>query len=298
MKKFLIKISSFLILIILFFTGMTILIPHNKVNYDYAYYNKLQRLDTLSSPRLVIVGGSNTVYCFDSKKIQDSIGMNVHNMGIQAAVGLRFMVDRVSSKLNKGDKLIIMPEYQHFYTWYNGQNVALTDVVIYSGYDSWKLLNPSQLLLCISEIPKYIKFSLIIKPTKEWTPRASTFNNWGDEQGHWVLPSRFKQDQLGLIKDEFFDYSVEDLKEKVDKLREKGVEVYFFWPNVIKSNYELNKNVVEEIRYKFNEHGLHFSTTSDWFVQDDSVAFDSPYHFIYSGVEEATKRFIEAVRAN
>lgn len=296
MKKFLIKIGLLIILIIVFFAALLYVTPHNKVNFDYAYHNKIARLDTLESPRLIIVGGSNVIYSLNSKMIEDSLGYNVQNMGIQAAIGLRFMVDEVTRHLRKGDKLVIMPELHQFYIWYEGINVSLTDAVLYSGNDSWKLLNFRQMITFLKEIPRYIKFSFIIKPTKEWTPRAYTFNKWGDEEGHRALPSRYSGDPYGEIKNDFIDYSVVDLKEKVDKLQEKGVEVYFFWPNLIKSNFELNQKACKEITDKFREQGLHFSTSPDFFVQDDSVAFDSPYHFTYSGLMESSCRFIQAFR--
>ncbi|MGK0187479.1 MAG: hypothetical protein ACI9R3_003267, partial [Verrucomicrobiales bacterium] len=73
--------------------------------------DKHNRLSKVSSPKLVLVGGSNLQYGIDSSLLEERIGLPVVNMGIQASIGLRFMLAEVEESARPGDLFVVVAEH-------------------------------------------------------------------------------------------------------------------------------------------------------------------------------------------
>ena len=58
-------------------------------NYLAAVLEKDRLIRSTPSPKIVLVGGSNLAFGIDSKKIEDSLGLRVVNMGLYAKLGLQ-----------------------------------------------------------------------------------------------------------------------------------------------------------------------------------------------------------------
>ncbi len=86
-------------------------IPSDDNHYMLAVKDKHARLDSISSPKIIIIGGSNTAFGIDSQMIEDSLHMPVANMGIHVGLGLEYMINEVKSAIQKGDIVIMIPEY-------------------------------------------------------------------------------------------------------------------------------------------------------------------------------------------
>ena len=66
------------------------------------------------SPRVVIVGGSNVAFGFDSQYLQKSLGLPVINMGLHGGLGLRYSLNEITPYIRKGDVYVLSPEYPQF----------------------------------------------------------------------------------------------------------------------------------------------------------------------------------------
>ena len=79
MRMFILKTALICgcIVIILFILYFTVPIYSN--NYLLAYQAKCKRLDSIQSPRIIFVGGSNLAFGLDSKRIEDCLKMKVIN---------------------------------------------------------------------------------------------------------------------------------------------------------------------------------------------------------------------------
>jgi hypothetical protein len=107
--------SSFLFALIFFFLFLlvTLVIPPKSNGFGYfaALKDKHRRLDTLPSPKIVFVGGSNLAFGLDSSLIENTFHIPVVNMGLCAPFGLRYMLEEVKDHVNAGDTIVIVPEY-------------------------------------------------------------------------------------------------------------------------------------------------------------------------------------------
>ena len=102
--------------------------------YLQAYNKKCQLLEDTPSPRIIFVGGSNLAFGLDSQRIKDSLNINVINYGLHAGIGLKYMIDDISTYARKGDIIVFAPEYEHFYTIAYGESVTLTPLMAPTGY--------------------------------------------------------------------------------------------------------------------------------------------------------------------
>lgn len=88
-------------------------IPSISKNYFGELYNLKKSLLSKhkEDKKIVIIGGSNGKFSYNSKQIQDSTGYKVVNAAIQGNCGLAFYIDFVRPYLKKEDILILSPEY-------------------------------------------------------------------------------------------------------------------------------------------------------------------------------------------
>lgn len=294
MKKFIIKISLFVVSIVLFILSLLLLIPQNKDNYLYEYHKKLELIDTVPSPRVILVGGSNLAFSIDSKMVSDSLGINVVNMGLHASIGLRYMLDSIEKYLRYGDTVIVMPEYSQFYTSYNGKVEALPSAFLYSLDFNPSILNLSQIMTVISGIPNHV-LGNIVTLKGEWTYSANNFNKFGDEVSHRQEKSRkihiFSPPQTKINMND-----LEDFTSKINDIKNIGCHIMLMWPITIETNYISHLRIIDEISKELEKKNLNFSVNSDYFVQPDSMAFDTPYHLNGIAAEESAKRLITILK--
>lgn len=275
--------------------------------YMSEYQNKIQRLDTLPSPRVIILGGSNAAFGFDSGRIADSLQCNVQNMGLHASIGLRYMLSQTANHLKKGDILVIIPEYEQFFFEYNGSGDILTQAFLYSEKNSWKELNFKQAVNIIDGFPtmEFGRRRLPKEPPHEdaWNYSALNFNEYGDECAHWKADSlKYPMELTQLDQDDsnssISNYALTDFSSKVKKLREAGYRVFILWPSTIKGNYDLNHKSLTTLQQRLSEYGIQFDAGPEMFLHEDSLMFDADYHVRYEGVERNTDRLIRFLKSH
>ena len=83
-------------------------------HYLSSLIDKHERLDSMESPRLVFVGGSNLMFGVDSERIEKETGRATVNMGVNAALGLDFILSDIESKISSDDLVVLSLEYEFF----------------------------------------------------------------------------------------------------------------------------------------------------------------------------------------
>jgi len=118
-KKFFIRVFILLILQLVGM-GIIILLPLPENTGTSRVIVKHTILANTKSPKIVLAGGSNIAFGMDSAAIHDRFHIPVVNMGIRASFGLGRILDHISPFLYTGDVLLIIPEYSHFTSSWNG----------------------------------------------------------------------------------------------------------------------------------------------------------------------------------
>jgi hypothetical protein len=100
--------------------------PDDPDHYMAATLDKHARLRAIESPRLILVGGSSVGFGLDSREFEP-LGLTPVNMGLNAGLGLAFMLGEVEGQLRAGDVVIVAPE-THLY-WTGSQDDAIWAVL-------------------------------------------------------------------------------------------------------------------------------------------------------------------------
>lgn len=291
MKPFLLRIFLFFLLFITGVIIVTFTLPANPESYNQAYVLKERLLETTSSPRIILVGGSNVAFGFDSKMLEDSMGMKVVNTGLHAGIGLKFMIDDLFGYVKAGDIILLCPEYNQFFGKLPYGSLPLTEVITCIAPSKMTQLNFRQYMAILSNLPGNLKarcqynFNSLFHRTgwiKEALYSIHSFNPHGDVYKHWQLP-RAAYTQFKHIDDNFniafADYFIKQIK----ALQARSCKV-FLCPAVISStSYRNIQDNIEQVNLFCEKQEVPFIMPVQRYVFADSLCFDTPYHLTRKG---------------
>lgn len=276
----------------------------NPQGYNQAYGLKERLVETTPSPRLILVGGSNVAFGFDSKMLEDSLGIRVVNDGLHAGIGLKFMMDDLFSWVRPGDILLISPEYNQFFGKLAYGGLPLTEVVTTIAPEKISLLNESQIFAVVSNIPGNLKsrlqyhFNTFLhkkNPLSEAVYSLGSFNSHGDMCRHWGLPA-VSYVQLSYIEDKFNKTMANRFIEQIHALERMGCRVFLYPPAISDSSYRNMKENIEEVFQFCQQSGLPFLLPAQQCVLADTLCFDTPYHLTYTGATLRTQALIKDLK--
>jgi hypothetical protein len=298
MKRFIAKFVVFLLILVAPVLVSYYLYINTAYEFISEYSVKRKLLQTVESPRIVFVSGSNLMYGLDSKRISDSLHVNVVNNALALGVGLRYMVDDVAQYLRTGDILVIAPEYHNFFSASDGDDTGiLTGVVEQSHLKNWLVLNDRQKTNVLSGFcgPLKARVQSWLENSKG-VGRKLEFNEYGDEIGHWKFDNDTIFDSSYPINDdinsEFMDYFVGRLNE----ISKQGVKVVVVPPIALEKSYKVWKNNAEEVSSYLKEKGYPFLVATTEHVLDDKYNYGHPYHVTKPGVDIITGKIIAELR--
>lgn len=100
--KFLVFVSIPCLLLI-------IVLPFEPDGYMGAMVDKINRAESIKSPKIVIIGDSNVAYGFDSALLESHFDMPVVNFGLHDGLGQAFHTELLRKSIKRGDIVVIAP---------------------------------------------------------------------------------------------------------------------------------------------------------------------------------------------
>jgi len=76
------------------------------------YAAKIHAARAVHGPRILVVGGSGTLFSFDAQTASRRTGRTVINFGTHAGLGLPYILDRAARELRPNDVILLAPEYE------------------------------------------------------------------------------------------------------------------------------------------------------------------------------------------
>lgn len=269
------------------------------VNYASAL-DKEQRLQDLGDqPKLVIIGGSNTRFSFNSKMLQDSLGIATVNMGIHIGLGLDFMFNQVEKYLKQGDILLVSAEYQHYIdesTYYGDE--GLTDMYLVK--KEWRkafrhIIDTHNFLSVYRLIRERIKRNgMKVENISERMEIRTKYNEYGDYTGHYNLPP-------SDWTNKYFSMDIRTqipnvIKKRIERIEQKGIRVIILPPPYCRSSFKLNSVTIDLLTHKLSALGIGFTCPPNKMCYSDSIFYDSPYHLLEKGTILHTKNVIKQIK--
>ena len=177
-------IAKILIGLILFAVYINSLLPQYSQTYDASLVDKVNRLESIRTPKIVLIGNSNLAFGIDSKFLEDEMGMPVVNMGLHGGLGNTFHEEMARLNVTPGDIYVIC------HSSYNDNdkigNAELAWITIENHFHLWNLLRFSDIQDMVQSFPVYLKKSFTLvsagtgnKKTDSVYARQA-FNEYGD----------------------------------------------------------------------------------------------------------------------
>lgn len=267
-----------------------LVLPYNKDGYLRAQEVKMLQLDMHKVPTVVILGGSNVAFGYDSELLSDLLHKPVINAGLHAGLGLKFILDDCLPRLHKGDILVLSPEYEHFFMNNCDGQGALADMFFIKRMHYPKSLSIGQVRTIVENVPAWMKrkveytlFELFHLKTDP-VYRLSSFNKYGDVTWHWHNNRPHGNpkgngilEKVEGFNEEFFQQTIKELR----ILEQKGVTIVLFPPAIEETAYMLKRQRIDYVSRRFADSGYPFACYAD--TMDVSMFYDTSYHLNHDG---------------
>jgi hypothetical protein len=211
MRRFGFNVFLFLLLQAL---GFAFLLQNYDVSRETNFFARIvekhERLAATPPPRIILLGGSNVPFGFESDVMEQALGRPVVNMGLAAGLGVEFMLADLEPELRRGDVVVLSLEYDHFArgAGHGGgfDPSVLQQVLIFrpKGFLALRPIHFRKIILdrgltLLGEIARHgLRIGHPVKRgdlPEERSARAG-FNEWGDLVGHRKEPSRISRETL------------------------------------------------------------------------------------------------------
>ncbi len=284
---------------LLVFIGLVL--PNNNLvrTVDYSLLAKHDLLQQNKQPKVVLTGGSNVIFGFNSQILQDNLNYPVVNHAIHAGYGLKYIVEDVLQFVRKGDIIVLSPEYSHFIgNNYYGKEPLLFSLTVKPS--NLKLISLQQ-LASISEFIPQFSFNRIksfiynkVKNSKQNINSKKNYtefsiNKFGDHYTHW--------DDKGVDL-KFYNFNgevntevIEFLNSINDQIENKGAKLIMSFPSLCKSTYEKNEKTIIAIERTLKKYAnFKILDTPKDHVYNDNLFYDTSYHLKGEGVMIRSKK--------
>lgn len=304
MKKFLQKILFFMALLALVLVVGLLLPPTPKARMSLLTSKPLKDslLQHTAWPRLLIIAGSSTGFALDSQMLKDSLHRNPINTGIHGGLGLYYMLDDALPFVQKGDVILIAPEYHQFFGTFADGNEELLRVFADNNllWQNLHTLRPNQVKALLPLVPKYAlqKFLPGQYKTNDVVDfyTKDIFNAYGDAVYHWQLPQPENPIVFGPLTGDFNYDVLRAVKDFSDKAQSKGATVYLGFPAYQKVSYDASVPQIARYEKELHTLGLPVLGRPAEFIMTPEFIFDTPYHLNKKGAQRRTALLLQHLK--
>lgn len=190
MREFLQKafLSALLVILVLIsFCGVVLafVAPQYSFGYDASILDKIERLESINKPKIILVGNSNLSFGIESSMLEESMGMPVVNLGLHGSLGNTFHENMAKFNINCGD--IVVVSHSTFDERYSGiADYSLAWITIENHFKLWKIIPLNNWPEMIVAFPEYAYKAIKLKVSGNGnqTPKGvysrASFNEYGD----------------------------------------------------------------------------------------------------------------------
>ena len=189
MKRFIMKVVLFIALICII---MLVIVGFDryliggqyKLSYQASLVDKVERLENIDDPKIILVGNSNLSFGIYSDQIEEAIGMPVVNLGLHGGLGNAYHEEIAKLNINDGDIVIVC------HSSYADEDVISDPELAWVTYDYneniWPIIRKKDYLTMLKAYPAYLRDSYLLWITRRGNREPgnvysrSAFNQYGD----------------------------------------------------------------------------------------------------------------------
>jgi hypothetical protein len=294
MKKFLLKCTLFATGIGILFIILLIYKVSTENPFSVLFHLKDRRLVQLKDkPKMIIIGGSNARYGFDSRFLETKLGRPVINAAITYHQGLAYYLEWIKKYIKEGDYVLLSPEY----TLSSSREGLfgthkLIDVAYRNKEFSRFLLSDSRILfnqLIQSHWILNQSLESLMAEKLDKQELLASHNTNGDAINCIGKSENFVPTTITIEKPDQKYYDL--LNEFAAYCRSKGVKVFVSFPPARQESVTIemaSKEMVAQTKYKTSN--LTVVNTPESALYPDKYFFDSSYHLNQDGKQLHTEQ--------
>lgn len=160
-----------------------IILPQYSKGYNAALLDKMERLQAVDSPKLILVGNSNLAFGIKSEMLEKDLPYQIVNLGLHGGLGNIFHEEMIRGNINQGDLVVFC--YNSFCDDDSiGYELAWT--TIENHFELWKILRMKDIYGMYRAFPVYLKKAITLWADDKGNQEAesvytrSAFNEYGD----------------------------------------------------------------------------------------------------------------------
>lgn len=297
MKRFIKNLTILFLLISISMITFLLILPSDENNIYGSLNDKHQYIEKSDKNNIIILGGSNVLMGIDSELIEKRLDYSVANMGINAGIGLKFLINDIKPYIKEGDIVVIAAEYSNYVGQLNGDSALL--FLFKQVPNAMKSIAVEQIPRLLQGVPYFLRGQLagILKGMEaDELHNRDNLNKNGDLISHLKLEG--VDVEAGNSSFGNIDYEVFEVLNEFDTYaKSKGVKVVLSWPSLydeVFNNWseginELNELVKEETTVDV------ISDFNDYKFTKEEI-FDTIYHLNEIGRQRRTEQLIEDLK--
>lgn len=313
MKKFMVKILILIVIVGVcfglissfdyFFIG-----TQYKYNYQASLIDKVNRLESIDEPKIILVGNSNLSFGIDSKMMEDTLEMPVVNLGLHGGLGNAFHEEIAKLNLNAGDIVIVC--HSNFADNDEISDTFLAWITVEKNKELWKIIRKKDYPSMLKAYPEYLKIDLFLWLTRKGNIdeggcySRSAFNEYGDviykpEDGQMDVEEFFKDtDTNGIKVPSIGDTCINRLNEYNKYITEQGATMLVAGYPIAYGEYaSFDKSDFEKIERELQErlNCAIISDYTDYFYPYDYF-YNTTLHLTDEGAKIRTEQLIKDIQ--
>lgn len=268
--------------------------PQYLYSYNASLIDKIDRLEAIDEPKIVLVGNSNLAFGINSEEIEEAFGMPVVNLGLNSELGNPFLEEMSKLNVNEGDIYILC------HTDYADDDtigVPSVWVTIEDHFHLWKILRPKDIFPMMKGFPTYVKGCINVWAEERGNRSGDNaynrvaFNEYGDVAYERKEP-REEISGKGVVP-EISEAAVKRINELNQYMEDRGATLLIAgFPIMVGEDMPPKE---EYVRFQQQlENVMDATVISDYmdYMIEPQFFYDTRYHLIDDGVEIRTQQLI------
>ena len=313
MNKFILKISAFSLIILALIVYFGSFMASNPDDYLAILIDKHKIAESIKTPKIIFVGGSNLAFGLDTKALRENLGMPVVNMGLRAELGVDFMLNEAKSIMKKNDIVVLSFEYfldleGDYALKKRISNILPKTKTFYQKNNSLEL---QTYLTNAQENYKYFLYQIknnILQKTKTFLGKNSlntskphiysrkSANADGDMVAHLEEKSPENLEIEPILKYEYWS-AISAMNIFYEYAQKQQIKVFFSYPCYSETAFEQSKTAILLLEKDLkNNLKIPILSVPMHFIYPNSYFFDMHYHLTRQGRKKRTEDISKLLR--
>ena len=272
-------------------------IPSYTGSFVASLIDKVGRLESISGPKIVLIGNSNLAYGIDSELIEKEIGLPVVNMGLHGALGNAFHEEMAKLNVCEGDIYVIC------HTDYCDMNIIENNTLAWLTIENhprlWRILRAEDIPPLVNDFPIYLKKCIEreMNGTRNQEEGRGEFDEYGDRCDERAKTQEGVFYEGALYVPYVGTETMDRLNELNEYLTERGATLVIAGYPIADGEYTPDRSRVIDMQNGLEEKA-EFPVISDFtdYMFEYKYFYNSTFHLTDEGTILRTEQLIKDLK--